>query len=365
MKTISIATSRLHNQQLEKTKFKTPNEVVSWMGAMQAQDFYMAKWAIGIRLPNSTEKIIETAIDQGEIIRTHLLRPTWHFVSRDDIYWMLELSSPQIKSLMKSNNKMLELTDSVFTKSNKIIEKSLAGNKHLTREELVAELTRAKIPTNITRSSNLLMRAELDKIICSGRTKNKKQTYTLLGEWVPKMKSLNKEEALAKLAERYFTSHGPATLQDFTWWSGLLTADAKHALEMVKPTFISETISSKTFWMTNSFSNSIPKPDKKSVYLLPAYDEYLISYKDRSASLPLEHHKKSISINGIFKPTIVLNGEVKGLWKRTFKKEKVIVETEFFKLPAKNLKNRIEKVAMVFGGFLEKETEVIHTIASY
>jgi len=356
----NIATIRLESQQIAGTTFKTPKEIVRWMGAMQAQDFYMAKWAVGIRLPTSTDRIVQQAIDSHEILRTHLLRPTWHFVSADDIYWMLELSAPQVKALMKSGNKSLELTNSVFKKSNSIIERALEGNKHLTREELMTILQQAKINTDSIRSAYLMMQAELDKIVCSGITKDKKQTYTLLSERVKKSKTLHKEEALAQLAQRYFTSHCPATVQDFRWWSGLPAADARQALELVKKNFISEIIGTQTYWLTNSFSSS--KKEEASLYLLPAYDEFTISYKDRTASLQAEHHARSISINGIFKPTIVINGEVKGLWKRTFKGEKVSIETNFLKSPQKGLKKSIEKAAVSFGNFLEKKTEVIHKV---
>lgn len=353
-----IAAARLVNQQIESTKFKTSNEMVGWMGAMQAQDFYMAKWALGLRLPGSTDKTIQQSIDRNEIIRTHVLRPTWHFVSPEDICWMLELSSPQIKSSMKSNNKILGLTDSIFAKSNGLIERALSGNKHLTREELMAVLKKAKINTDSYRSAHLMMHAELDKIVCSGIINNKKQTYTLLNERVKSPKALHREEALATLAQRYFTSHCPATLQDFTWWSGLPAGDARHALESVKKNFISETIHSKIFWLTNSFS--VPVKMKDSIQLLPAFDEFLISYKDRSASLAVEHQEKSMTVNGIFKPILVVNGEVKGIWKRTISKDRVIVETNFFKSPSKILKKNIEKAAEKFGKFLGMKVEVTH-----
>ncbi|MEW6108889.1 MAG: winged helix DNA-binding domain-containing protein [Nitrospirota bacterium] len=340
------------------TKFKTVKDIVGWMGAMQAQDYAMVKWAIGVRLPGSTVQVIETAINNGEIIRTHLLRPTWHFVSADDIYWMLELTAPQIKASLKSRHKELGLSETIFSKSNTIIEKALRGGKHLIREELAAELGKAKIATDDNRASHLLLRAELDGIVCSGATKGGKQTYALLEERVPKTKSLTKGEALAALAKKYFTSHGPATLQDFVWWSGLSVSDAKHALEMVKSDFISEIIDSQTYWLANLFS--IPGTDKKVVNLLPAFDEFIISYKDRSVSLPFENHNKTVSNNGIFRPVIVVNGQVTGIWKRTIKNDKVIVETELFKQPNKTTKSLIEKASIQYGHFLEKKTEINH-----
>ena len=355
-----ISNIRMISQQITTTKFKYVKDIVGWMGAMQAQDYAMAKWAIGIRLPGSTDKEIETAIDNGEIIRTHLLRPTWHFVSAEDIYWLLELTAPRIKASLRSRHKELELTESLVTKSNNLIREALAGGNHLTREELISKLEKAKISTDKNRMSHIMLRAELDGIACSGATKDNKRTYALLDERVPKPGNLTRETALKKIAEKYFSSHSPATLQDFTWWSGLSAGDAGNALEMVKSNLVSEKEGKKTYWLTNSFS--IPKTTNYSLNLLPAFDEFIISYKDRSASLSLVNNKKVVSENGIFRPVIVMNGQVTGLWKRTIKKEKVMVETDFFRPPDKLVNNLIEKEAAAFGNFLGKKPEVKHNI---
>ncbi|MEP7134595.1 MAG: winged helix DNA-binding domain-containing protein [Chloroflexota bacterium] len=359
MNSTDLVSARLISQHIAGTKFKTVKELVRWMGAMQAQDFAMVKWAVGVRLPNSTEQTVETAINNGEIIRTHLLRPTWHLVSADDIYWLLALSAPQLRSSVNSRHKELGLSETVISKSNSVLERSLRDGNHLTREELAAEFGKAKINTLDNRLSHLLMQAELDGVVCSGATKNGKPAYALLEERVPRTKSLTKDEALEKLAQKYFTSHCPATLQDFVWWSGLPVGDAKRALELVKPDLISETINSQTYWFDKSFS--VPKFSKESVYLLPAFDEFTISYKDRSAALPFEDQKKTISDNGIFRPIVVINGQVTGVWKRTIKKDKVIVEVKLFKQPSKAIKSLIENAAAQIGKFLEKETEIVTT----
>jgi winged helix DNA-binding protein len=341
-----IAQGRLISQQIAGTKFKTAKEIVGWMGAMQAQDYNMAKWAVGVRLPGSTDKMIEAALSNGEILRTHVLRPTWHFVLPGDIHWMLQLTAPRIKASMKSRHKALGLSAKVIAKSNSVIGKALEGGKHLTRDELTNELKNAKIKMEMHTKIHLLLMAELDGIVCSGCIKNKKQTYALLKDRVvQKNKILSREEAMTKLAQRYFASHGPATVQDFAWWSGLTAADAKHALEMAAPGFISEKINSQTYWFDKSISISgNPGP---SAYLLPAYDEYLISYTDRSAAL----HKMSVPENVIFKPVIVVNGQVAGLWKRMLKKNKVIAENQFFKPPAKAVKSLVAKATESFSNF--------------
>ena len=356
MNLTDIANIRLISQQIEQTKFKTVKELVDWMSAIQAQDYAMVKWAIGIRLPNATDRVIETAMKQGEIIRTHLLRPTWHFVSADDIYWMLALKATPIKASLRSRNKQLGLSESIIDRSNAILENALKGGKQLPREELLAELVKAGIPIDENRASHLLVRAEMDGVVCSGATEGKKLTYALLEERVPKPNLPTREEALAKLAKKYFSSHGPATLSDFTWWSGLSFNDAKHALEMVKSDFNVETIDAQMYWYLKSYS--IRQTDIEAAYLLPAFDEFIISYKDRRAALPFENFSKAVSNNGIFRPVVVVNGQVMGIWKRKINRNTVMVETELFQQPDQATKRLIEKAANQYGQFLEKETEI-------
>jgi len=355
-----ISTIRLISHQIAAPQLKSAKAIVDWMGAMQAQDYAMAKWAIGCRLPGSTDQMIERAINKGEILRTHLLRPTLHLVSQDDIYWMQALTAHQIKARLKSRHKELELSETVFNKSNAIIENALTGGKQLTREELEAEIEKADIATINNRGYHLLVWAELDGLVCSGATKGGKHTYALLEERVKKTHPITKEEALAKLARKYFTSHGPATLKDFVWWSGLSVSDANHGLEMAKSEFVSVTVDSHTYWLADSFSPS--QNDGKSAYLLPAFDEFIISYKDRSAALSLERFNKAVSNNGVFRPVIVFNGQVMGVWKRSMKKDKVILETELFEQTDRRLESLIEIAAKQFGYFIEKKTEVIHKI---
>ncbi|HEY5464261.1 MAG TPA: winged helix DNA-binding domain-containing protein [Hanamia sp.] len=351
-----IANTRLISQQIAGTKFKSAKEIVSWMGAMQAQDFNMARWAIGIRLNKATEKSIDTAINSGEIIRTHLLRPTWHFVSADDIYWMLELTAPRIKAFMKSSNKQLELTEKIFSKANSVIEKALSGGNHLTRKDIIAEIKKSKIAIDGNRPSHILLNAELEGIICSGKMKEKQTTYALLHERIKKPKELRKEEALYKLANKYFESHCPATFRDFVWWSGLSVTDAKHAMQLIKDNFISEKINSEEYWFPNSFS--IPKKYKESVFLLPAFDEFLISYKDRSAAIIQEHQKKVFSNNGIFWPVIIVNGHTVGMWKREILKDKIIVKANFFEEKNKTTEGLIKKASEKLGHFLNHKIEI-------
>lgn len=351
MNTSDIPNIRLQSQQLAGTAFCSPKQLIGYMGAIQAQDADMCKWAIGARLPKSTVQQVNDALDKGDIIRTHVLRPTWHLVSRDDIYWLIGLTAPQVMAAMRSNDKKLELTEVIFIKSNKLIEKALIGNKHLTREELLADFKNAGITTNENRASHLLMRAECEGIICSGAKSGKHQTYTLLQELIPKPASLTKDEALAKLAKTYFTSRSPATLRDFEWWSGLSITEARHALEMAKGELISETINNQTYWLSTDFK--IPAA-QNSLHLLPAFDEYLIAYANRSAAIKSEHQPHAFSNNGIFRPVIIVNGKATGIWKRSINKDTVTIQTNFFNQPTKQLLPKLNRAIKAYTKFLGK-----------
>ncbi|MFN8411640.1 MAG: winged helix DNA-binding domain-containing protein [Anaerolineales bacterium] len=356
MNHLDIANARLINQQITSSRFTSAKELVSWMGAMQAQDAAMVKWAVGIRLPQSTTQTIETALDKGEIIRTHVLRPTWHLVPADELRWMLALTAPHILAQTKSRQKELELSEAVLKKSMSIIEKILRDGNHLTREEIILELNKGKIATDENRASHIFVYAELNLVICSGKAKAGKQTFALFEERIPKKKSISREDMLAKLAKTYFTSHGPATLQDFIWWSGLSVSQAKEGLELAKTSLNSEALESQTYWFGDSFT--FPKSIEASAYLLPAFDEFIISYKDRTATLPITAHQQAISSNGIFWPVIVVNGQAIGTWKRTIKKQKVIISLNFFKQPDKKVRQSLENAAGAFGKFLELEPEI-------
>ena len=344
-----IANLRLVNQQIAGTKFTSAKELVAWMGAIQAQDALMVKWAVGVRLPKATEKDVEAALDRGEILRTHVLRPTWHIVSAGDLRWMLSLTAPRIQAVMKSRHSELGLDAGTLSKSRKMIEKTLRGGRHATRETLIRALEQARIATDENRASHLFAAAELEGLICSGKTQQGKQTFALLEEWVPPSPPIERDEALARLATRYFVSHGPATLEDFTWWSGLTVSDARRALESVKAELLSAAAEEKTHW----FAKTRVQP-KETAFLLPAFDEFLISYKDRSATITLEHQKRAFSSNGIFHPVIAVDGRAVGVWKRTLKRDQVQVQAEYFVPITSAAQRQIEAEAIRYGVFLGK-----------
>ncbi|HEV8283248.1 MAG TPA: winged helix DNA-binding domain-containing protein [Chitinophagaceae bacterium] len=351
MNSSDIVSHRLINQQLRDAKFKKPQELISWMGAMQAQDFGMAKWAIGLRLQGLKDGDVEKAFNEGKILRTHVLRPTWHFVTPKDIRWMIELAAPHIFPLLAYNDRRVRLSNKIVKQSNDVLAKALQGQKHLTRDELKTALQKARIATDDLRFIHIMIHAELDGIICSGPRKGKQFTYTLINERAPKAKLIDREEALAELVKRYFTSHGPATLQDFSWWSGLPMTDVKKGMEMVKSYFKKQVIEGRDYFFKPSAL--IKKDVLQSSYLLPNYDEYTIAYKDRSLVLKADHSGKNVSRgNAIFNNTILINGKVEGTWQRTIKNNSVVIETNPFLPFSKTKQQLVMRAAKKYSKFL-------------
>jgi len=291
-----LVSARLHNQRLGSSRFSKAADVVRWLGAVQAQDFNAAKWALGLRMRKATDAVIEEAFNKGEILRTHVMRPTWHFVAPEDIRWLLRLTAPRVNLKAGPNYRKFELDAAVFKRSNNIFTKALQGGKHLTRSALKSMLNTAGIDANDgVRLAHILLRAELDGVICSGPRIGKQFTYALLEERAPVAKTLNRDEALAELTRRYFRSHAPATLQDFVWWSGLTVEDAKRGIAQAGTPRVAQT----------------KQPAPNSAHLLPAFDEYFVAYKDRQiAAGPL-------SAWDVLGPTIIIDGIAAGKWKRT------------------------------------------------
>ena len=357
---LNIAQQRLHNQLITQQTFEKAGDVVRWLGAVQAQDYAAAKWALGLRMQNSTDNLIEQAFTNGTILRTHVMRPTWHFVLPADIRWMLALTAPRVNAGNASWYRRLELDDALFIRSNAVLAKALQGGKQLTRAELVSVLQRAGIATDeLQRFSYIIMRAELDGIVCSGARRGRQFTYALLDERAPQAMTLDRHEALAEVASRYFTSRGPATLQDFVWWSGLTVADARTGLEMVTTQLMHEVVDGQKYWFSSSAS---PSNDlSQTVYLLPNYDEYIVGYTDRSAVFDASHAQHlDARGNVLFQHTIVLNGLVVGTWKRILKKDEVMLTPSLFTPLTKDETHALAASAERYGEFLNMPVNVTY-----
>lgn len=351
MTRLDIVHRRLHNHHLTGTKRETPSAVVQWLGAVQAQDYAGAKWAVAQRMDDVTDAALDQAFADGAILRTHVMRPTWHFVAPADIRWLLALTAPRVNAANAYYCRKAALDDATFARSNAALTKALQGGMQRIRTELASVLRQAGIATDDQRLSHLMMRAELDGVICSGARRGKQFTYALLDERAPHTAPFTHDEALAELTKRYFASHGPATVQDFVWWSGLTMTDAKAGLAMAASELMQEVVDDRTFWCIAS--PTIARNPSPTAFLLPNYDEYIVGYTNRSAILEAPPADKLDSRgNVLFNHTIVIDGHVVGTWKRTVTKDAVIIEARPFAPLSMDEAQAIEVAAARYGRFI-------------
>jgi hypothetical protein len=370
---MDLIRSRLYSQALVDSPFTRPEEVVDWMGCIQAQDFAQAKWALGLRVPGLKEASVDAAFNSGTLLRTHVLRPTWHFVLPADIRWMLALTAPRIKAFSAGMHRKLELDSKTFTRAKKVLTKALTEHTHLTRNQILPLFQKAGIRTDDIRSSFLMMDAELDGLICSGPRVGKQFTYALMDARVPVATRLSPDEALAELAWRYFRSRGPATIYDFAWWSGLTIGHGKKAVDLLKDRLEHVVHNGQAYWSADAAATRLkaaatprpaagiprasrvlgagaaaPRVSDAGVILLPAFDEFTVAYKDRSDLLHSDHLSKSAF--GL-KPVVLAQNRIQGIWRRTFKKNDLEVEVQPFGPITQRVETKIKKEIGHFKAF--------------
>ena len=285
---------------------------MAWFGAVQAQEYEHAKWALGLRTREGTSiRDVERAFDDGRILRTHVMRPTWHFVAPADIHWLLELTAPCVHKRMAPYDRQLDLDARTMTRAARVFERALRDGRYLTRAELGARLQTAGLRMTNLQLAHVAMHAELEGVICSGPRRGKQFTYALLGERTRASGRLDRDEALGMLARRFFRGHGPATLRDFSWWSGLAAPEVKRAVEIVKAQ--RDVADGRVYW---TFDRDPRRTSRESLaHLLPIYDEYLIAYRDRHA---VPHGLSTMGGTRrfvTFQHAVVIGGQVAGTWR--------------------------------------------------
>lgn len=323
---------------------------------MQAQDYLGSLWAIGLRLKNAIESQVEKAVASKSIVRSWPMRGTLHFVRAGDLRWMLTLLTPRVIQRSLALYKQVELDKKVFLKARKVVINALTNEKQLSRNELYVHLERAKISTEKQRGLHILGHLAQEGLICFGTRKDKQHRFVLLDDWISGSLSLTREEGLAKLAISYFQSHGPATLHDFAWWSGLTVSDAKVALALVDKMLIRSRLAEQEYVMVEG--QAISKSFDGAA-LLPCYDEYFVAYRDRKIGFDERTLAKvKSSGNGIFFPVFLRNGRMAGTWKRTITKEKLLVEVNAFNSLDAEEKNSVAKAGTKLGKFLQMPVSV-------
>ena len=325
---------------------------------MQAQDYPGALWAIGLRLPHATEPAIEQAIAERTIVRTWPMRGTLHFVAATDVRWMLNLMTPRIVANSTPRLRRLGLNEKIFARCRKLFGRALKGDRQLTREAMMDMLERDGISTASQRGLHIIWRLAQEGVLCFAARSGKQHSFALLDEWVTPAKHFERDAALAELARRYFTSHGPATLRDFVWWTGLKVADAKAGLDSISSELSRHSVEGAIYWMPLDLPDRVVA--SATVHLLPGFDEYLLGYKDRSAVLDPRHASKIVpGGNGMFLPTLVINGRVAGIWKRALKKKSVVITACPFAPMKKVEKDAFAIAAERYGRFVGLAVEIV------
>ena len=355
---VDIARQRLRQQAIADPRFAAPADVVRWFGAMQAQDYRGALWAVGLRMRHATESMVEAAIVDRSIVRTWPMRGTLHFVAAEDVRWMQALLAPRV---IARDNARIErdfgLDAATLRRCRRIVDKALADGAPMTRSALYAALDAGGIASAGQRGLHVTGRLAHEGVLCLGPRAGKQPTFVLLDAWLPATPHKPRDEALAELARRYFGSHGPATAHDFAWWSGLTVKDAQAGIALAQSHLARDDSDGTTHWRS---CDALQPAAADSVHLLPPFDEYLVAYKNRSAAIDPAHGRQVIGINGLVNASIVVDGRVVGTWKRSINQDSVTITPEL--LMPRPIKRggmmAIKREARRYGVFLGVQSEL-------
>lgn len=329
---MTILRARMQAQRLIGEGFADLGTAVAHFGAVQAQDYRGALWAMGQRITGATEAQLEAALAARAVIRTWPMRGTLHFVAADDARWITKLLAPRVIKRAAARLRELAIDDATLAKARTCLTRALAGTT-LTRPELYAALERAKIATTGQRGIHILGQLAMAGDLCVAAPRGKQQTFALLADWIPTSRELTGDDALAELARRYLTSHGPASVEDFAWWTGMNLTEARRALALV------------TYEPPASRSRGA-----LGVQLLPPYDEYTVAYRDRSAFLEPADHARGKA--GIFAPVVLVDGKIAGTWGRTTKKSAVAVTVKLWRPATPAVQRGLAAAVARYGAFL-------------
>ena len=360
-----IPRSRLANLNIASDSRMTPEEAVSSLGALQAQDYQASLWAIALRCKHGTTKReVENALGTRKVVRTWLLRGTLHCAASVDIKWITELIYPRLLRTAILRDQHLVLSNEIVERTKSVLFEALKGGNQLTRSEVYKLFENANVPTKNNLGYHMLYRAAWDGLICFGPHNGKEPSFVILNEWIPEHRKYTGNVALKELALRYFSSHGPATVSDYVWWSGIKTSDARTGIELASSTLSTEEIDGKIYYYVKQ-AKRFPSGENQT-HLLPAFDEYLLGYKDRQAVLGDSQTKEALKndisnivhSNGVFLPTVVIDGQVSGVWKSKIGTKKVVVTVNLFRKLESAQQSSIREASDSYGAFLEQPVEV-------
>jgi Winged helix DNA-binding domain len=346
-----VARWRMHTLGLAGKPAAGPEAVVEHLTAVQSQEYELAKWSLAQRLRKVHSADLDEAVDSGRILRTHVLRPTWHFVTPADIRWLLELTGPRILRSMASRLGAFGLTPAATDRTNGLIADALRGGNHLTRREIGALLAEEGIEVSSTRVSYIMSVAELEGVVCSGARKGKQQTYALLDELAPRTPPSDRDDSLVRLIVRYFTGHGPATIKDLRWWANLTIADIRRGIEAAGDQIQQATFEGTTYFFTER--ERVRPTRTVKAHLLQPYDEYIVGYTESRYVFDTSGRARPLWIAvERFDGFVVIGSQVAGRWRRTVDKERVLVRVALNRSVTADESDALEREVSAYGKFL-------------
>jgi hypothetical protein len=352
--------ARLRSLLLGPHQWRTADEVVTWFGAMQAQDLASALWSLGLRLPGSTETDMLTALEQRQIVRTWPMRGTIHLVPAADAHWMLDLMGSTMLATSHRRRENLGLTQEDTDQATAALADALSGSRRLTRSQALSTINDAGVTTEGQRGYHLLWYAALTGVTCIGPQVEGEQTFVLLDEWVANPRRLDAREAAAELAYRYFRSHGPAPVSDFAGWTGLGLRIARTALSDNSGRLTSVLVDGEQMWLATELAADADalRPQRRML-ALPGYDELILGFKDRRLHIPEGRFDDIVpGGNGIFRSTIVADGVVQATWGRTLTRSAVKVKVQPFAPLSSSRRAAFSRALGTYAAFLGREPQL-------
>jgi hypothetical protein len=348
-----MARRRMYAQRLWGPPLRGPEEVVGAFGAMQAQEFHPAKWMVAQRTRTATDALVDKLFAEGAILRTHVLRPTWHFVRREDARWLLAVTRPRIERLNAPYYRQTGLDDALMARCQDIFRSSLEGGRHLTRPELAAALGAEGIDASGMRMSYIMIRSELDAVVISGAPRGKQQTYALFDERVPDRTTVDLEQGLAELAARYFTMHGPATAKDFAVWASLTVGEARRGAALCGDRLEQSIVDGRAYYAAPGRRRDTTA--SPAVDLIQVYDEAVMSYSESRGAM----FRGGVAPSPTFMHTVLLDGHVHGSWKPRPSRESVVVDAALHDRPSAAVRASLDAAAARYGEFLGRPVTVV------
>lgn len=363
MRTLTLVRERLHRQRLTGPPFADPVEAVARLGAVQGQEYAEALWSLGMRLdPAWDEAAVAAACDRGELLRTHLLRPTWHLVTPGDIRWLLRLTGPRVQAQNAGRYRALELDADTRARGAEALAATLADGEPRTRPELGDALAAAGLDAMAgQRLAYAVMHAELEGVVASGPRRGRRHTYLSLEGRVPPAPERERAGDLAELARRYFDAHGPATLADWAAWSGLTQADGAAGIAAAGPALEAATDAAGTTW--HAAAGREAPPARSGALLIPSFDETVVVYRSPRVAL-VGRAGRPLGSGELVRP-VVIDGRTVGSWRRLLSARTVTVEVALLTPLSAARARALDRAVARFGAFLGRRVELVTAVSSH